>query len=606
MRNLILNNAPAVMPWLQPILNSVTQAVLITDADFLVLQWNARSEQLLDQKAGSLAGKNLIDLMHEFCCDTCGISRRLQQVAEKGMVDEDILLIRPDGEILKLSCYAYKLPGTEQLSVIVAMIHEPQGQNDAGRPKEKVDESIFYSFLDNSLAPAWIADEDGYVLFMNKIALHIWHLDETYRFKRAHELFPKQIADGVLASDRMVLETGQPIAFVVPSIRKDGTPGFYMLHKFLLPLNTAKRLVVGQAIDLTEEIHMREELRKSNERFSYVAKAVSDCIWDWNMETGQIYRSEALMILTGYAPGDIEESLDWWVGKVHPTDRRGMKNKLDAFIKQGHPYCDVEYRFRCADGRYKYFSDKGYIIYSDGKPVRAIGVVHDITEKKKLEAKLLQQKIQKQKDISQAIMATQDHVCNELGKELHDNVNQILASASMMLTYARNKDCENSGDCFDKCGHYLQLAIGEIRKISKSLNTSIIGEMGLIKPVEEIVANMKLARSITVQFKCEPVLEQQLSGEQKLMIYRIIQEQTNNIMKYAEAGKVWVLIKRKANSLSLVIQDDGKGVDLKNAKRGIGLANIKNRVEAFSGSFGIVSSPGKGCRIEISVPLKRT
>jgi PAS domain S-box-containing protein len=122
---------------------------------------------------------------------------------------------------------------------------------------------------------------------------------------------------------------------------------------------------------------MQGELKKSNERFSYVAKAVSDCFWDWDMETGQVYRSEALMALTGYTNQEIEGSLDWWAEKIHPKDRHRAMNKLHSFVKHGHSYCDAEYRFRGADDRYKYFSDKGYIIYQDGKPVRAIGVVHD-------------------------------------------------------------------------------------------------------------------------------------------------------------------------------------------------------------------------------------
>lgn len=610
MKNLILNHTLATAPWLHSILNNVPDAVMIADPDFLVMKWNEASEQLLNKKKGeTLAGKNLIELLQQLGSSNSGINQRLQHIIANGSYEEDILLVRPGGEILKLSCYTHKLPGTEKLSAIVVVIHDLQHQIQKAQSKKtecnaNLDESVYYSYLDNSLAPAWIADEDGQVLFMNKLARQIWHLDETYRFKHAYELFPKEVADEFLASDRAVLNTGLPIDFVIPSIRKDGSPGFYKLHKFLLPLNTEKRLVVGQAVDITEEITMREELRKSNERFSYVAKAVADCIWDWDMETGKIYRSEALMALTGYTAQDIEGTLDWWMGKIHPKDRKLKKDKLDAFLKQGHPYCDIEYRFRCAGNRYKYFLDKGYIVYTDGKPVRAIGVVHDITEMKKMEAKLVQQKIKKQQEISQAVIATQDHICNELGKELHDNVNQILASADILLEYVRKDECGNREDCLKKSQQYVHLAVEEIRKISKTLNTSRIKEVGLIKPVEEIIATIELNRLTEVKFEYDPEVEQQLSDEQKLMLYRIIQEQTNNITKYAEASKVLIAVKRKINSIHLVIQDNGKGFDLKQVKRGIGLANIRNRAETFNGSLNITTTPGKGCSIEVMIPLR--
>jgi len=464
-------------------------------------------------------------------------------------------------------------------------------------------ESIFHSYVDNSLAPGWIADEAGYVWFMNKQAREIWHIDENYLLKHVLQLFPEQIASEFLASDRMVLESG-PLDLAVPSIRKDGSTGYYMLHKYLLPVKSSRRLVVGQAIDITDEIKAREELKKSNERFSYVARAVSDCIWDWDMETGQIYRTEALMALTGYTPQDIEGTLDWWGEKVHPKDRQCSMNKLFSFIKQGHPYCDAEYRFLCADNNYKYFYDKGYILYKDGIPVRAIGVVHDITEKKKLEAQLLRQKVQKQKAISRAIIATQEHVCNELGKELHDNVNQILASANLILGFSATRNGENTKEYIDKARDYIHSAIEEIRKISKSLNASFIKEVGLILPVEEIIDTAKLGRQIDIQFECDPKLEQQLSGEQKLMVYRIIQEQTNNILKYAEATEVCITVKRKRNLLYLVIRDNGKGFDLKQAKKGNGIVNIKNRAETFNGSLNIITSPGMGCSIEVTVPVR--
>jgi signal transduction histidine kinase len=319
---------------------------------------------------------------------------------------------------------------------------------------------------------------------MNKLARQIWNLDNTYRLKHAYELFPKPIADEFLKSDRTVLETGQPITFVAPGIRNDGSQGFYMLHKFILPLNTTKRLVAGQAIDITEEVNMREE-------------------------------------------------------------------------------------------------------------------------KKKMEATLLRQKIQKQKDISRAIMTAQDHISNELGKELHDNVIQILASAHIMLEYSGKEKCKNRENFIEKSRRYVRSAMEEIREISKSLNTSMISEVGFIKPVEEILSNMKLNRPIKELFECDPALEQVLSGEQKLMLYRIIQEQTNNIIKHAEASEVTITLKRKADSLFLVLRDNGKGFDLDRVKRGIGLSNIRNRVEAFNGSLKIISAPGKGCCMEVTIPTDK-
>lgn len=464
--------------------------------------------------------------------------------------------------------------------------------------------SVFHSYLNSSLAPAWIFNEDGNAVFINEVARKIWKLDETYRFKNIYELFPKHIADEFIGFGKQVFKTNQPVSFAGRSIRKDGSFGFYMLHLFLLPSGDSKRLIAGQAIDITQEKEAEEALKESNERFSYVAKALSDCIWDWNMETGRIYRSEALMTLTGYTAEETKGGIDWWTKKIHPADRKRTKTKLETFIRNGEVYCEEEYRFRCADKSYKYFLDKGHIVYKGGKPVRAIGIVHDITEKRKLEARLLKQKIQKQKEVSRAIIAAQDHERNELSKELHDNVNQLLATANLFLNMPETENKNRNENVFlEKTRLYLKEAIEEIRKISKSLNSSAVEERGLFEPINSILGNLNLCQKIITDIEFDQSLEKQLSSALKIMIYRIVQEQTNNIIKYAEATKVSISIKRKENILHLEITDNGKGFDPKQSGKGIGLVNIHNRVGAFNGKLHIHSTPGNGCRLEIAIPF---
>jgi signal transduction histidine kinase len=87
------------------------------------------------------------------------------------------------------------------------------------------------------------------------------------------------------------------------------------------------------------------------------------------------------------------------------------------------------------------------------------------------------------------------------------------------------------------------------------------------------------------------------------MIFRILQEQTNNIIKYADAKNVTVSLKEKNNTIYLSVKDDGKGFDASVQSKGIGFINIYNRVDAFGGEMELISSPGNGCSLEISFPL---
>jgi len=463
-------------------------------------------------------------------------------------------------------------------------------------------EYIFQSFMNNTHSPAWIIDEDGFIIYMNDIFKRVWKLNDAHLYSNVRDLMPKAMVEEYMANNRKVLDTGQPLITIENSIRRDGTPGVYLVFKFLLQTSTPKRLIGGQSIDITEEKKAQEEIIKSNERFYYTTKATSDYIWDWNIEKGTIYRSEPFSQLTGYMQNDMDNDLYWLLEKIHIEDRQRVMGHINACLMARNNYWHDEYRFRCADGSYKYLSDKGYIIYKDGIAVRAIGAIQDLTEKRKLEEELAQQKEKERLRINQAMIAGQDFERNEISKELHDNVNQILSSAMIMLTTARSSADEQEF-LIDKTTQYIDLAIQEIRKISKSLNSSIIKEVGLIDPVEDIIKNMQLVRPVVVDFECKPELEDELSHDVQLMLYRIIQEQTNNILRYAEAGYVRIAIEKNEQFLSLLIQDNGKGFDVTKQTKGIGLLNILNRAETLGGTLEIDTKPMGGCRILVQIPV---
>ncbi|MBO9201544.1 MULTISPECIES: sensor histidine kinase [Niastella] len=460
-------------------------------------------------------------------------------------------------------------------------------------------EYIFQSFMNNTHSPAWIIDEDGYIIYMNDIFKGVWKLNDSHLYTNMRDLMPKEMVEQYVANNQRVLETGQPLITLENSLRQDGSNGVYIVYKFLLQTSTPKRLIGGQSIDITEEKRAQEEIVNVNERFYYTTKATSDYIWDWNIEKGTIYRSEPFSRLTGYTQNDMD--LFWLLERIHIDDRQRIMHHINDCIMSRNNYWQDEYRFLCADGSYKYLLDKGYIIYKDGIAVRAIGAIQDLTEKRKLEEELAQQKEKERLRINQAMIAGQEYERNEISKELHDNVNQILSSAMILLSTTKGSDEPEA--LIDKTSQYINLAIQEIRKISKSLNSSIVKEVGLIDPVEDIIKNMQLVRPMVVDFECDPELEEVLTHDVQLMLYRIIQEQTNNIMRYAEAGYVRIAIDKSDTVLTLVIQDNGKGFDVNVQPKGIGLLNILNRAETLGGTLAIDTKPMGGCRLEVKIPL---
>ncbi len=138
-----------------------------------------------------------------------------------------------------------------------------------------------------------------------------------------------------------------------------------------------------------ERKRIERKLVHSNERYEILAKATSDTIWDWNIGKKKIVSNQGITRVFGYKEDEVQEVESWWREKIHPDDYRNLIKTLTSNFKKGIPIFQLEYRFKCADGKYKYVLDRGYLILdAKNKPARMIGAMQDITLKKEEEEKL--------------------------------------------------------------------------------------------------------------------------------------------------------------------------------------------------------------------------
>ena len=206
-------------------------------------------------------------------------------------------------------------------------------------------------------------------------------------------------------------------------------------------------------------------------------------------------------------------------------------------------------------------------------------------------------------EVNQATINAQEEERNRISGELHDNVNQLLMSAKLHIGVAKNNS-ENQKMMLDKATDYLLLAVEEIRALSKKMNSKVVASVGLLESMADIVYNMQELHKIEMQTDIDISVIDKLTPEQQLMVFRIVQEQTGNIVKHAEATIGRILLKEKDQQIQLMISDNGKGFDMEKTKlNGIGHINIFNRVDAYNGKAEMVSSPGNGCTLNIIFPL---
>jgi two-component system CheB/CheR fusion protein len=225
-------------------------------------------------------------------------------------------------------------------------------------------------------------------------------------------------------------------------------------------------------------------------------------------------------------------------------------------------------------------------------------LANDVTETLKLQKELSEEKLNKQIEINRTVLYVQEQERMELGRELHDNVNQMLTSVKLYMDTAL-ADNTHSRDFIDKGRAQVMKCIEELRRISKSLVPPSLGDLSLGEALEEIVLPLRLTGK-SVKLDMSTLREDVLKDDLKISIYRIVQEQLNNIVKYAEASRVRILIRQDSSSIELQVTDNGKGFDLTARRKGIGINNIINRVNAFHGNILIEAAPGKGCSLNVS------
>jgi PAS domain S-box-containing protein len=237
------------------------------------------------------------------------------------------------------------------------------------------------------------------------------------------------------------------------------------------------------------------------------------------------------------------------------------------------------------------------ISYNDKIAVLTIG--SDVTENILLERKLADERKRKTREIAEAVIIAQERERTEIGLELHDNVNQILAGSMMYLGLLK-KELKIESDLYRDIEKLITEAIQEIRTLSHNLIPPSLNELELSDALDHIITIAKKTTEFEVQKDFYDFNEEEISTDLKLTIYRIIQEQFNNIFKHAKAKHIFIRLYQEDDKLILIIKDDGIGFDQSATSHGVGLINIQTRASLFNGEMKINSSIGNGTEVMVT------
>ncbi len=208
-----------------------------------------------------------------------------------------------------------------------------------------------------------------------------------------------------------------------------------------------------------------------------------------------------------------------------------------------------------------------------------------------------------QNQISRAVIQAQEIQKQEISRELHDNICQLMVTSQLYLGMIMDEREGKQLDYLDLAFNLLEKACKETRQLSHNLNSSKFNNQTLNESINEIVESLKFGKGIQISTRLpEDLLDIEDDSDLKLNLVRLVQEALTNTIKHSEASKVAINGKKLTDRLELSISDNGKGFDTSAIKPGIGIYNMQNRVQVYHGEMNIVSSLGKGTEIQIRIP----
>jgi PAS domain S-box-containing protein len=333
------------------------------------------------------------------------------------------------------------------------------------------------------------------------------------------------------------------------------------------------------------------ELKESEKRYSELFRLNPQPIWIFDIETFKFVQvNHAAVKLYGYT---MEEFLNMTVFDFRlEEDNRDLRKSL---VENSENYQTVHRKSR-------HFTKSGelldvevqatFIVINDRK-YRMV-IITDVTEKNRVE-----------QQITKAIIKTQENERYEIGAELHDNICQILASTHMSLGVLSKSVNDCGKELFQQCRDYISLATQEIRNLSHRLAPAFFNDSTLEEAFEILLKNSNVENKYQVSLYFDSAIEKlNINRDLQLNLYRILQEQLRNVLKYAQCKRIEVDLILNNGKLKMRVADDGIGFDLNAVKSGIGISNMRRRTELFGGDFSIFSAPGKGCELLTVIPLK--
>lgn len=480
-------------------------------------------------------------------------------------------------------------------------------------------DSIYRSLFEKRPEAVFLAMPDGDIIRANEAASRMFgYTEEEFKTIGRSGFLNYQDARTVDAIRQRLLH-GHFFGEIT-GIRKNGEIFPLEASSNIFNLDNGEERAFTIFRDLTQIKRAEEKGRLEKDRYNLIAKATNDAIWDWDIVAGALHWGEGYKTLFGYRELEQHNSIDRWNELIHPDDVERVVSTLmyTVFSTTGLQW-QAEYRYRMADSRYAFVLDRGFIIRNEkGEPLRMVGAIMDLTERKHNEIMLNELNVQLKK--REVELVAYNSELEQFAYIVSHDLQEPLRMITGFLTRLEDKYSEQLDE---KAREYIWFAKdGAVRMrsiIDDLLEYSRLGKAGyqlektdtaeLLRSAIHLNRHLIKENDARIYFDSMPVIQAARTPMQQVFSNLI-----NNAIKYRRAThppEIRITVKEKIDSWEFSFADNGIGIDSEAFQRvfvlfqrlhgkgqyegtGIGLAICKKVIEGHGGKIWVESTAGKG------------
>jgi PAS domain S-box-containing protein len=384
-----------------------------------------------------------------------------------------------------------------------------------------------------------------------------------------------------------------------PFIERGPLDNVFSIQLFLI--FTATPFMVLAAL-VEERQRAQAALRKSEERLRLAVQAGRMYAFEWDAETDVIVRSGECTAILDWMGDPTRDTGRQFVSRVHPDDREAYAAPERGLTREDSTY-QTSYRVLRPDGSVIWLEARGHALFDvKGRMLRIIGMVADVTERKRAEREL--------SELSGRLIHAQEEERTRIARELHDHLGQRMALLQINVERFEQDTAELSSKARQELNNIAELTeecSSELHDISHQLHPSRLDTLGLVAALGGFCREFSVQHDLQVQF-----VHQDVSGhvpkDVSLCLFRIVQEALSNVVKHSGAPEAQVELTHHGDQIDLCISDRGAGFNPAFAKRedGLGLISMRERLRLVGGHLSIESEVSHGTRIRARIPLSST